>query len=253
MGGARGAPIDLVAAALDAHPGFTVLPASFGAHCEPGGLLDLVEGRASVGGFERRLRERWWPRLGGGEAELEAALAEFEGAYRADPLGAAAALFRRLAAVPEGVVPVCRHPEVLPHAQGLLRLFPQARFVHVVAVAPPGGGTPVARLRALAGWAADLRRIESGLRDADDGVSFALPAERFLALRVDPGQPRAALERLAGFLGLEALEPPPAAPATSVPTPPARGPFALAYRLAVARLAREGNHAAELLAEGRGR
>lgn len=252
LGGARGAPTDLIAAALDAHPGFSALPPAFGAHCEPGGLLDLVEGRASTSGFAARLRERWWPGLGrDGEDEREAALAEFERALPTDPLGAAAALFERLIAVPEGVAPVCRHPEALPHAQGLARLFPGARFVHVVVPAPPSAGAPPARLRALAAWAGDLRRIEAGLRDADDGVTFALPAERFLALRVDPGRPEEALARLGEFLGVEGLAPPRgAAPA---PAAPPRGPFALAYRATLARLAREGNHAAALLAGEGGR
>lgn len=254
LGGARGAPTRPIAEALANAAGWSAVPTDWGFHVAPGGLLDVVEGRASLTGFAERLRGPWWEQ---GERPLaasrsveerERALERFLSDYPAAPLEAAAALFRALVAPGSEAVLVDHHPDALPHAQGLLRLFPEARFVHVVsdgrqvAASAPAG----ARWRALETWAADLRRIEAGLRDTDDGVSFSLPANRFLAVFVDPADLGPALERIGGFLGLQER-------LTAALPPPPRRAGALTdvrYRALIAALAREGNHAAPLLAAG---
>jgi hypothetical protein len=252
LGGARGAPTSLIARALADQEGWVEVPPEWGFHVEPGGLIDVVEGRASLAGFAERLRGEWWER---GERPLasvhsdegrDEALERFRRDYPAAPLDAAAALFRALVAPERDAVIVDRHPGALPHAQGLRRLFGGARFVHVladgrsVAAAAPLGS----RWAALRGWAADLRRIEAGLRDADDGASFSLPPESFLAIFVDPAEPGPALERIAAFLNLP--EPPPAEPE---PRPPRGGALVdVRYRALLGALRRESNHAAPLLA-----
>lgn|GEM_PF-4649489 len=251
LGGARGAPTSLIAGALAGAAGWVEAPPEWGFHVEPGGLIDVVEGRASLAGFAERVRGAWWER---GERPLasvrsaeerDEALERFRSDYPRAPLEAAAALYRALVAPGDGAVVVDRHPLALPHAQGLRRFFPGARFVHVVADGRPlaAAAAPGSRWAALRAWAADLRRIEAGLRDADDGASFSLPAESFLAVLVDPAEPGQALERIAAFLGL--ADPPRAEPE---PRPRLGGALIDArYRALLGALAREGNHAAPLL------
>ena len=71
-------------------------------------------------------------------------------------------------------------------SQTLLRLFPEARFIHALrdgrdsAASVTGKTWGPRRVGAAIGWWADrLRAIEDGVRGSEDGAAFSIPADRF--------------------------------------------------------------------------
>jgi Sulfotransferase family len=275
VGGAAHSGASLVARLLAAHPGLAAIPPAVRFQSDERGMPALLAGQIVPDQFASQLQGRWWDGDGGlGEvvdrAVLERELERFRGDYHRDPLAACRALFGALVA-PLGDRPglVDRSPGNLRQAQALVRLFPGARFVHVVrdgrdvAAAPEAGeGSLSAGIRA---WAATLREIDAAIRGEEDGAAHPLPAgslavvvlDRLIAgewgapyrslleslsLEDDPGM-RAAFER---ELDRHRVE-------RGRWRRRARGPAGWAverrYRRTLAELDREGNHAARPLVD----
>jgi hypothetical protein len=266
VGGAAHSGTSVVARLLGAHPQLAALP-PVRFHSDPRGMPALLAGQTGLEEFVGRFEERWWNGAGGlGEvvdrSVLDGGLESFQGAYRRDPLTACRELFMALTAPVgddrRGLVEASAGN--LRQAQTLVRLFPEARFVHVVrdgrdvAAADPNGAGLAAGIRA---WAGKLRELEESFRGEEDGTAHPIPAERLalvvldelvcgerdaacrallerLALGDDP-EVRSALERL-GQVGRGRWR------------RRARGPAAWAierrYRRTLAELDREGNRAA---------
>ncbi len=205
-------------------------------HVNPHGLPDLIAGRVELDEFLRKLRGFWWRRIRAGEVapailrsvalgrkerglykivpqeRFDAAVEEFEGAYRSDQLGASRNLFLDLLwpLAAEARKPGLTEMSCFSIAQAptLLRLFPDAKFVHSIRDGRDAGASKVSKRQkrvhprdgweGLRWWEGRLREIERGVRD--------VPPDRLHAISLDElvGKDReAAYAGLMEFLRLD--------------------------------------------------
>ena len=228
VGGTGRSGTHALAQLLGRHSRLADVPIEARFHCNKRGMPDLLEGRITLGGYLDKLRGFWWHRvrvdgLPRGlynlmrESEFDAALERFEAAYADDPIAGCRGLFCDLLfpvadrAGKPGLVEMSSHN--VRAAQTLLRLFPEARFIHALrdgrdsAASVAGKTWGPRRLGAAIGWWADrLRAIEGGIRGSEDGAAFSVPADRFRVVLLEDlvGYRREhTYEGLLGFLGLE--------------------------------------------------
>jgi len=268
VGGAAHSGTSAVARLLDAHPRLLALPVAARFHSEDRGMPALLAGQVSLAEFAGRFRERWWNGAGGlGEVSdpslLERQLAGFKDAYHRDPLAACRELFLSLTAPLSGEHGLVEtSPGNLRQAQALVRLFPEARFVHVVrdgrdvAAAPDGTGLAAG----IQSWAGKLREIDAAIRGEEDGAAHPIPPESLALVILDQlvaGDRARSYEDLLGLLALDddpAMrwvldhELGPQQVGRGRWRESARGPAGWAlrrrYRRTLIELEREGNHAA---------
>jgi hypothetical protein len=130
---------------IGAGPRYHWIPTEVRFHAWRGGLPDLVAGNTSMDAFLEKMRGRWYVRGANRRnglkrvatpEQLEAALAEFEPAFHADPIAASSRLVSRLldpAAADAGKQAwVEITGPVIEFAPFLLELFPHARFINMV-------------------------------------------------------------------------------------------------------------------------
>lgn len=228
VGGTGRSGTHALAQLLGRHSHLADVPIEARFHCNKRGMPDLLEGRITLQGYLDKLRGFWWHRvrvdgLPRGlynlmrESEFDAALERFEATYVEDPLAGCRGLFCDLLfpvadrAGKPGLVEMSSHN--VRAAQTLLRLFPEARFIHALrdgrdsAASVAGKTWGPRRLGAAIGWWADrLRAIEGGIRGSEDGAAFSVPADRFRVVLLEDlvGYRREpTYEGLLGFLGLE--------------------------------------------------
>jgi hypothetical protein len=270
-----------VAKLLDAHPRLTALPIAARFHSEDRGMPALLGGRVGLDSFLSELCGPWWTGSSDGEPglgevvarpRLEAEIERFRGSYHRDPLAACRELFLSL------LVPVADGERRLveataanmKQAQTLVRVFPEARFVHVVRDGRDAAWVAAeARTRrpaaSIAGWTDELREIELAIRGEEDGAPYALPPERFGVVVLDQlaaGDREASYQALLALLALD--DDPRMRSFLEHRLGPeeigrgrwrehVRGPAARAlqrrYRRALSQLERERNHAARPLLE----
>ena len=193
-------------------------------HCDPGGFPDLLAGRVSKEQFVDRLRGPWWRGMALHRFSFkglhrhvprdafEAAIARFETAYDADSVVACRALFLELlmpiAAEEDkpGLVEMSVH--TILEAPTLHRLFPEARFIHIVRDGRDAGASRVAQAR----WLDKPRTLKQGLEwweermRAIDAAQKQIPGDQYLAVSLDELielKRRATYHRVRRFLELE--------------------------------------------------
>jgi hypothetical protein len=272
VGGTRFSRVDAVTALLVKRPAATGVPVAASFHSDPWGLPALLHGRIGLDDFADRLRAhevtQRVPR-----ARLEGALGALRASHQADPLESCRELFwallDELVDAGHGAL-VDASPGNLVEAQTLLRLVPQARFVHVLrdgrdvaadaAEADLGAGRVPA---ALEWWAGELREIERGVRGEADGAPYAIPPEHLAVVVVDDlatAAAGAAYEHLLDRLPLGQDEPV-QTPGSAMLDPsaigvgrwrskvraPGRWRVARRYERTLGELEAEGNHAAPAL------
>lgn len=285
VGGTGRSGTHALAQLLGRHSRLADVPIEARLHCNKRGMPDLLEGRITVQGYVAKLRGFWWHRVRVDgqprglynlmrQSEFDAAVARFETGFGADPLAACRGLFCDLLwpvadrRGKPGLVEMSSHN--VRAAQTLLRLFPEARFIHALrdgrdsAASVAGKTWGPRRVGAAIGWWADrLRAIEEGFRGSEDGAEYSIPADRFRVVLLEDlvGHEREpTYAALLGFLGLDdeaAMRDFFAAEMTAEKAHlgrwrqqlrgPSRAWVERRYEWTVAALEREGNHAAPVL------
>ena len=226
VGGTGRSGTHVLAKLLSAHPDLALVPVEVRFHVEERGFPGLLAGRVSRQQFVRRLRGFWWKgfqtrRMRGmyrfvPEERFEPAVAAFEASFDADPEAACRRLFydllwnraERVGA--EGIVE--QSCDTIAQAPTLVRLFPEAKFLHVVrdgrdasasrAAQTKGLIYPRTRRQGLEWWEERIRRIDAGAR--------AIPPDRLLTVSLDEllllGR-RPGLQPICAFAGLELKKP----------------------------------------------
>ena len=201
VGGTGRSGTHVLAKLLTRHPRLAMFPIEVRFHVEERGFPGLLAGRVSKQQFVRRLRGFWWKgfqtrRMRGlyrfvSEQRFERAVAAFEVSFDADPEGACRQLFYELLWVraenagAEGLVE--QSCDTIAQAPTLVRLFPEAKFIHVVRDGRDASASRVAqtkglikprtRRQGLEWWEERIRRIDAGAR--------AIPPERLLTVSLD--------------------------------------------------------------------
>ena len=239
VGGTGRSGTHIVSHLLDCHSRFRGVPIECRFHCNPKGLADVVTGKVAPERFLVKLRGYWWHRVRIGDRALvrarwrafgrgrvrglhtiisresfDAAVARFESTHADDLLGASRALLYDLlqpladeAGKPALVEMSCL---TIAAAEGLARIFPEARFVHSVRDGRDSGSSKVALrqkphhptdvLTGIEFWADRLRQAEEGVRSLS-----AADRERLHVSSLDDlvwGARERTYADLLGFLGV---------------------------------------------------
>jgi hypothetical protein len=285
IGGTGRSGTHALAQLLGRHSRLADVPIEARFHCNKRGMPDLLEGRITLEGYVAKLRGFWWHRVRVDgqprglynlmrQADFDAAVERFEAAFDDDPVVACRELFCELLwPVAErkgkpGLVEMSSHN--VRASQTLLRLFPDARFIHALrdgrdsAASVTGKTWGPRRIGAAVGWWADrLRAIEDGFRGSEDGAAYSIPADRFRVVLLEDlvGYEReGTYAGLLGFLGLDDEPEMREFFATEMTAEkahlgrwrqqlkgPSRAWVQRRYEWTVATLEREGNHAAPAL------
>lgn len=177
VGGTGRSGTHIVASLLGQHSRFAAIPIECRFHCNPMGLADVVEGRATPEDFVGKLRRFWWHRVrmggratvrlrrlvgrGDGDAKvrglhkittreaLDEAIARFERESRDDVVSASRGIFFDLlgpyAAERGRPALVEMSCFTIAAAAGLGEIFPEARFVHSVRDGRDSGSSKVSK------------------------------------------------------------------------------------------------------------
>ncbi len=224
VGGTGRSGTHVVARLLGRHSHFENITNEVRFHVDPGGFPDLLAGRTTPERFVSRLRGRWYRGVALQRASLrglhrfvdrpalDAAADRFLAAYPADPEVACRELFLELlapiatdAGKPGLIEQSC---DTIAEAPTLLRLFPEARFIHVLRDGRDTAASRVAQARWLARprtllqglrwWDERMRRIDAGMREVPDDQSIAISLDELIDLRR-----RNTYQRLLRFLDLK--------------------------------------------------
>lgn len=207
VGGTGRSGTHVLGALIGHHSRYADVPIEARFHCHRLGFADLLEARVTLRTFMAKLRGFWWHRVRIDhqprglynlmrQPAFDAAADRFEAGFHDNPVGACSELYCDLLwpvaerAHKPGLVEMSSHN--VREAQTLLRLFPQATFIHTVRDGRDAASSVTtktwgpARLTAAIDWWADrLRQIDRGLRTSDDGHALAIPAGRFELVVLD--------------------------------------------------------------------
>lgn len=199
---------------------FRSIPVECRFHVDPDGFPGLLAGEISKRRFLRRMRGFWWKgfqtnRMRGmyrfiPRERYEAALGVFERRFDEDPEGACRQLFLDLllphAHERNRISIVEQSCDTIAQAPTLVRLFPEARFVHVVRDGRDASASrveqtrgliyPRTRRQGLEWWERRIRAIDAGARAIPPGALLEVSLDELLE-----GERQGALGPLARFVG----------------------------------------------------
>jgi hypothetical protein len=221
VGGTGRSGTHVIARLLGRSMDLAAIPVECRFHAEERGFAGLLSGDVSKRAFLRRMRGFWWKgfqrsRFRGlhrfvERERFETALARFDERFDGDPEGACRQLFLDLLwfrAERKGAWGIVEQStDVIAQGAVLARLFPEARFVHVVRDGRDASASRVAQARwlvyprtrrqGLEWWEQRMRRIAGGIA--------AIPPDRLLEVSIDElvatRGPRA-IAPLAEFVGI---------------------------------------------------
>ena len=223
VGGTGRSGTHVVAKILNNHSHFRKVPNEARFHTDPGGFPDVLRGETGAELFVWRLRHHWY-------RNFEPARLSFRGIHRYVPRrrldAASAAFLRRFEDEPEAA---CRQLffdllwplaaeeakaglieqscDVVAEAPTLTRLFPEAKFIHVVrdgrdAAASRAGQAgrltyPRSIRQGLDWWEARIRRIDAGVRAVEPGLVYPVSLDELVG-----GERRRTYRLMRRFAGL---------------------------------------------------
>lgn len=226
IGGTGRSGTHVLAQLLSRHARFGLVPVEVRFHTDPEGFPGLLAGEVTPQQFVGRLRGFWWrgfqtSRMRGmyrfvDRERFEAAVGRFEADHGDDLERACRNLFFDLLwfrategeKAEEGEALIEQSTDNIAAAPTLARLFPMARFIHVVRDGRDASASRVAQTRGLIRprtraqgiewWEERMRAIESG--------AGAVPPARLLTMSLDElllmPRARAALRPMFRFLGV---------------------------------------------------
>jgi hypothetical protein len=201
VGGTGRSGTHIVARLMGSHGKLRAIPVECRFHTDDRGFPGLLEGRVTKKAFVRRMRGFWWRgfqtnRMRGlyrfvPRERFKRALAAFEEGFDAEPEPACRRLFLDLL-LPEaeaaGAVCIVEQScETISQAPTLLRLFPEAGFVHVVRDGRDASASRVSQTRGLIyprTRAQGLEWWERRLREMDAGAG-AIPDDQLRQISLD--------------------------------------------------------------------
>ncbi len=225
VGGTGRSGTHVVAKILGSHSSYRKVPNEARFHTDPGGFPDVLAGRTGPDLFAYRLRHHWY-------RNLELRRLSFRGIHRYVPrrrLDAASASFlRRFEIEPEAALrqlffdllwPLAtewsksglieQSCDTVAAAGTLAKLFPEARFVHVVRDGRDVAASRVGQARwltyprtidqGLEWWQARFRRIDAGVRAAGPGRVHAVGLDDLVSGGDGRRRSYARLRRFAGL------------------------------------------------------
>jgi hypothetical protein len=201
VGGTGRSGTHVLAKLLGKHSKMALVPLEVRFHTDEPGFPGLLSGEVTKEQFLRRLRGFWWRgfqtrRMRGlyrfvPRERFDAAVAEFERVFDDDPEGASRQLFYDLldvrlerADAPTLVEQSC---DTVARGPILSRLFPEAKFIHVVRDGRDASASrvsqthgliyPRTRRQGLEWWEERIRSIDAGAR--------AIPSDRLITVSLD--------------------------------------------------------------------
>ena len=225
VGGTGRSGTHVVAKLAARNSNYRLVPVECRFHTDPDGFPGLLAGEVSKRAFVRRMRGFWWKgfqtdRLRGlyrfmPRERLDRALGAFEEGFDAAPEAACRKLFYDLlwpvttegrSGQVQGIVE--QSCDVIAQAPTLVRLFPEARFVHVVRDGRDASASrvsqrrwlvyPRTRRQGLEWWERRIRAIDSGSKAIAPDALLELGLDDFLTRRAR----KRAIEELAAFAGV---------------------------------------------------
>lgn len=223
VGGTGRSGTHVVAKILNNHSHFRKVPNEARFHTDPGGFPDVLRGETSPELFVWRLKRHWY-------RNFEPARLSFRGIHRYVPRrrldAASEAFLRRFGDEPEAA---CRQLffdllwplateeakaglieqscDVVAVAPTLARLFPEARFVHVVRDGRDAAASRVGQARwlthprsikqGLEWWESRIRRIDAGVRGVVPGGVYPVSLDELVG-----GERRRTYRLMRRFAGL---------------------------------------------------
>jgi Sulfotransferase family len=221
VGGTGRSGTHIVARFIGRHKKFVAIPVECRFHVEDRGFPGLLEGTTSKRQFLSRLRGFWWSGRQRGRRRgmhrlmprerFDAAVAAFDASFDAEPEAACRALFLDLLwplAIEQGASGIVEQStDVVAAAPTLVRLFPEAKFVHVVRDGRDASASRVAqthgliyprtRRQGLEWWERRIRAIDAGAHGVPEGRLLEIRLEGLL-----DEQRRQAGKRVAKFAGV---------------------------------------------------
>ncbi len=223
VGGTGRSGTHIIGKLLGRSADLALVPVECRFHVEPRGFPGLLSGEVSKRRFMRRMRGFWWKGFQGTRRRgmykfierdrYDAALAAFSERFDAEPEEACRRLFYDLLwfrAERKGAKGIVEQStDVVAAAPTLLRLFPEARFVHVVRDGRDASASRVSqtnriiyprnRKQGIVWWEKRMSRIAAGIE--------AIPPERLLEVSIDElvaSKFAGALRPLTDFAGVAA-------------------------------------------------
>jgi hypothetical protein len=221
VGGTGRSGTHVLAQLISRHHRYGLVPVEVRFHTDPDGFPGLLAGEVTPEQFVKRLRGFWWKgfqtrRFRGmyrfvERDRFDAAVARFEAEHGDDLEAACRNLFYDLlwfrAGDGENRGLVEQSTDTVAAAPTLARLFPEARFIHVVRDGRDASASRVSQTRGLvrprtrvagiAWWEARIRAIEAGADSIPEGRLVTVGLDELVRMQ----RARAALRPLFRYLG----------------------------------------------------
>ena len=213
VGGTGRSGTHVIAKLLGNHPRFAIVPVEVRFHVEERGFPGLIAGRVSKEEFVRRLRGFWWRGFQTGRRRglfrfvdrerFDAAVARFERDFDSDAEAACRRLYLdllwfRVERRKQAWSLVEQSCDTIAQAPLLARLFPEAKFIHVVRDGRDASASrvgqarlvwPRTRRQGLEWWERRIRQMDAGARGLDPDRLFTVSLDELLYVRRDGLRP----------------------------------------------------------------
>jgi hypothetical protein len=224
VGGTGRSGTHVLAQVISRNRRFGLVPVEVRFHTDPDGFPGLLADEVSLEQFVKRLRGYWWRgfqtrRMRGlfrfvDRERFDAAVERFESSFADHREAACRQLFLdllwfRSEERPEGEAIIEQSCDTVAEAETLTRLFPEARFIHVVRDGRDASASRVAQTRGLvkprtrtqgiAWWEERIRAIEAGASAIPPGRLLTMSLDELIEMR----RGRVALRPMFRFLGAQ--------------------------------------------------